>query len=116
MELRILPIVREKDGLAKSSRNVYLSPAERKAALVLSQSLAHGKEYFLGGERDSRKIIEKVKEEIKKEPLADIDYIEMYELPGLRPVSSPLKGRNLLALAVRFGTTRLIDNIILEAQ
>lgn len=116
VELRILPIVREKDGLAKSSRNVYLSPAERKAALVLSQSLAHGKEYFLGGERDSRKIIEKVKEEIKKEPLADIDYIEMYELPGLRPVSSPLKGRNLLALAVRFGTTRLIDNIILEAQ
>ena len=60
--------------------------------------------------------IKRAKEEIKEEPLADIDYIEMYELPGLRPVSSPLTGRNLLALAVRFGTTRLIDNIILEAQ
>lgn len=116
VELRILPIVREEDGLAKSSRNIYLSDAERKAALVLSKSLIHAKELVLQGENRGDILIQKVREDIEAEPLADIDYIEIYGLPGLVPVTSPLTGRNLLALAVRFGTTRLIDNIVLEVK
>ena len=88
VELRILPIVREEDGLAKSSRNIYLSDAERKAALVLSKSLIHAKELVLQGENRGDILIQKVREDIEAEPLADIDYIEIYGLPDLFP--SPL--------------------------
>ncbi len=114
VNLRIMPIVREADGLAKSSRNVYLSPEERKAALILSKSLKHAKELFLQGERNSAKIVDAVTQMIKSEPLSDIDYVEMYKLPGLLPVDEVISGKVLLALAVKFGTTRLIDNVILE--
>lgn len=115
VELRIMPIVREPDGLAKSSRNVYLSPEERKASLVLSRSLAHAKERFDRGETDPAQLIRQTKEEIEAEPLAVIDYVEIHGLPGLFPVDNPITGRALLAVAVYFGKTRLIDNIILEA-
>lgn len=114
VNLRIMPIVREADGLAKSSRNVYLSPEERKAALILSKSLKHAQDLFLQGERNSVKIVDAVTQMIKSEPLSDIDYVEMYKLPGLLPVDEVISGKVLLALAVKFGTTRLIDNVILE--
>ena len=114
VNLRIMPIVRESDGLAKSSRNVYLSPEERKAALILSKSLKHAEDLFLQGERNSAKIVDAVTQMIKSEPLSDIDYVEMYKLPGLLPVDEVISGKVLLALAVKFGTTRLIDNVILE--
>lgn len=114
INLRIMPIVREADGIAKSSRNVYLSPEERKAALILSKSLKHAQDLFLHGERNSAKIVDAVTQMIKSEPLSDIDYVEMYKLPGLLPIDEVISGKVLLALAVKFGTTRLIDNVILE--
>ncbi len=114
VELRIMPIVREADGLAKSSRNTYLSPEERKSALILSKSLRLAKEAFTNGQRDVEAILNLVKDTIQSEKISQIDYVEMYKLPGLKPVGNKIEGRVLLALAVKFGTTRLIDNVILE--
>lgn len=114
LELRIMPIVREADGLAKSSRNTYLSPEERKSALILSKSLKLAKEAFNNGQRDVEAILNLVKDTIQSEKTSQIDYVEMYKLPGLKPVGNKIEGRVLLALAVKFGTTRLIDNVILE--
>ena len=114
VQLRIMPIVREADGLAKSSRNTYLSPEERKSALILSKSLKLAKEAFTNGQRDVEAILNLVKDTIQTEKTSQIDYVEMYKLPGLKPVGNKIEGRVLLALAVKFGTTRLIDNVILE--
>lgn len=114
VELRIMPIVREADGLAKSSRNTYLSPEERKSALILSKSLKLAKEAFTNGQRDVEAILNLVKDTIQTEKTSQIDYVEMYKLPGLKPVGNKIEGIVLLALAVKFGTTRLIDNVILE--
>lgn len=114
IELRIMPIVREADGLAKSSRNTYLSPEERKSALILSKSLKLAKEAFTNGQRDVEAILNLVKDTIQIEKTSQIDYVEMYKLPGLKLVGNKIEGRVLLALAVKFGTTRLIDNVILE--
>lgn len=116
LELRVMPIIREKDGLAKSSRNTYLNESERIAALVLSRSLTAAKEMYAAGERDAEKIIAAVTEGIKAEPMSNIDYVEIYALPELKPIANPLKGSNLLAVAVKFGTTRLIDNVVLEEE
>ena len=116
LELRVMPIIREKDGLAKSSRNTYLNESERIAALVLSRSLKAAKEMYAAGERDAEKIIASVTERIKAEPMSNIDYVEIYALPELKPIANPLKGSNLLAVAVKFGTTRLIDNVVLEEE
>ena len=106
VELRIMPIVREADGLAKSSRNTYLSPEERKSALILSKSLKLAKEAFTNGQRDVEAILNLVKDTIQTEKTSQIDYVEMYKLPGLKPVGNKIEGRVLLALAVKFGTTR----------
>lgn len=114
VQLRIMPIVREADGLAKSSRNTYLSPEERKSALILSKSLKLAKEAFNNGQRDVEAILNLVKDTIQSEKTSQIDYVEMYKLPGLKPVGNKIEGKVLLALAVKFGTTRLIDNVILE--
>lgn len=114
--LRLMPIVREKDSLAKSSRNVYLSPEEHKAALVLSRSLRHAKEAYGKGERSKKALVDLVMKEIKEEPMSDIDYVEMYGMPGLFEVEETLHTPVLLAVAVRFGTTRLIDNVILGVE
>lgn len=114
LELRIMPIVREADGLAKSSRNTYLSAEEHQAALVLSRSLKAAQESFNNGERSVQAITEMVTGMIKAEPMSNIDYVEIYRLPELQATGETLIGRNLLAVAVKFGTTRLIDNIILE--
>ncbi len=116
LQLRIMPIVREADGLAKSSRNTYLSASEHEAALVLSRSLKKAQERFAAGERDAAVLTEAVRTEIAAEPMSDIDYVEIYRLPELQPVDGPLTGSNLLAVAVKFGTTRLIDNVILEEK
>lgn len=117
VKLRIMPIVREADGLAKSSRNTYLSKSERAAAVILNSSLETASMLFKAGERSSQKLVEGVKKLIGDEPMAQIDYVEIYALPGLTPVPEVLsKGQYLLALAVKFGTTRLIDNVILEVE
>lgn len=109
------PIVREADGLALSSRNVYLSPEERKQALVLSRALRQAQSMVGLGERNVetlRTVIEKV---IQESSLASIDYIEIRSYPGLMPLEE-LHGDCIVALAVRFGSTRLIDNIMLVAS
>jgi pantoate--beta-alanine ligase len=107
------PIIREEDGLAKSSRNTYLSAEERKAALCLSRSLKLGKELIDGGEKDAIKVVSAIKAEIEKEPLARIDYVEMVDLNSLEAVSE-VKTPILTAMAVYIGKTRLIDNFIIE--
>ena len=116
LQLRVMPIIREPDGLAKSSRNTYLSQEEHTAALVLSRSLKAAKAMYEAGERDAAKITAAVTADIEKEPMSNIDYVEIYALPGLEPVSNPMVGSNLLAVAVKFGTTRLIDNVVLEEK
>ena len=114
LEIRVMPIVREADGLAKSSRNVYLDKAERSAAVILSKALAKAKAAFEAGERDSAKLIALVTEMIQTEPLSNIDYVEMYQLPDLTPAEKTITTDHLLAVAVKFGTTRLIDNVVLQ--
>ena len=107
------PIIREEDGLAKSSRNTYLSADERKAALCLSRSLKLGKEMIDNGEKDAKKVVAAIKAEIEKEPLAKIDYVEMVDLNKLETLDE-VKAPLLTAMAVYIGKTRLIDNFIIE--
>ena len=113
MDIEIVgcPIVREGDGLAKSSRNTYLSSEERKAALVLSKAVFAGKEMMEQGERDAAEIVSHMKSIIEAEPLAKIDYVEMVDADSIKPISVA-QGRLLTAMAVYIGTTRLIDNFI----
>jgi len=113
VQMHIEPIVREKDGLAMSSRNVYLNPEERKQAVCLSKALFAAKSRFSGGERDAAILIETVQEEISRHSLARTDYIELVDYQKLMPVHT-VTSRAVLACAVFFGKTRLIDNIILE--
>ena len=107
------PIVREQDGLAMSSRNTYLSAEERKQALILHQSLAFAQELVGTGERNAVKLIGEITTLIQTSPLADIEYVAVADVNTLKAVES-IQGKVLLALAVRFGKTRLIDNIVLE--
>lgn len=107
------PIVREEDGLAKSSRNTYLNQEERKAALVLSRSLGIGRELVQSGERDAGVVIDAIRAEIAKEPLARLDYAEAVDWNTLNPVES-IDGEVLVAIAVYIGKTRLIDNFIIQ--
>lgn len=109
------PIIREEDGLAKSSRNTYLSPEERQAALVLSRSIFLGKELVEKGERDCTKIIAAMTAEIEKEPLAKIDYVKIVDLGTMQQVKK-IEGGILAAIAVYIGKTRLIDNFMYEQQ
>ncbi len=105
------PIIREEDGLAKSSRNTYLSEEERKAAVVLHKALVKGEELVRSGEKDSKKIIALISEEIEKEPLAKIDYVELVDWNELQPCDC-VPDQVLVAIAVFIGKTRLIDNFI----
>lgn len=107
------PIIREEDGLAKSSRNTYLSPEERKAALVLSRSIFLGKKMVEQGEKDCKKIKEAMIAEIEKEPLAKIDYVKIVDLSTMQQVETTEHGV-LAAIAVYIGKTRLIDNFMTE--
>ncbi len=106
------PIVREADGLAKSSRNTYLSDDERNAAVVLSRSLKIGKELIDNGEKSAEKVIFAIKNEINKEELAKIDYVEIVDMNRLQSVDN-IDGPILVAIAVYIGKTRLIDNFII---
>ena len=110
VEVVTCPLVREADGLALSSRNAYLSPEERKAALVLSTSLRGAERAIAAGERDAAEIIAGIRSMIGAEPLARIDYVEAVDSLNLEPVAE-IRGDVLIALAVYFGTTRLIDNL-----
>lgn len=107
------PIIREADGLAKSSRNTYLSAEERKSAVILSKALQQGKELVLNGEKNAQVVIDKITEVIKSEPLAKIDYVQVVSFPQVQPVEV-IDGDILTAVAVYIGTTRLIDNFIIE--
>jgi pantoate--beta-alanine ligase len=113
LEIIVAPIVRESDGLAMSSRNVYLSDEQRRAGLVLSRSLGQARELIAAGERDAVKLRQVMVDLIKSEPLANIDYVEIVNGESLKP-QEELAGRILIALAVRFGGTRLIDNAVVE--
>lgn len=114
IEIVPCPIVREADGLAMSSRNTYLSETERKEALVLSQALKQAKESVKKGETDIEKLKNGIREIISSSKIADIEYVEAYTFPDLAKCSNKLNEQTLFALAVRFGTTRLIDNIIVN--
>ena len=105
------PIIREEDGLAKSSRNTYLSADERQAALVLSRSLKIGKQLVDAGEKSAKVVKDAITAEINKEPLAKIDYVDVVDFDTITPIDE-LKGTTLVAIAVYIGNTRLIDNFI----
>ena len=109
------PIVREEDGLAKSSRNTYLSADERKAALILSRSIFLGKKMVENGEHDCAAIIEAMTKEISSEPLAKIDYVKIVDLNTMQQVER-VEGGILAAIAVFIGKTRLIDNFMLDER
>ena len=111
-EVVMVPIVREESGLARSSRNQYLSAEEKEAALVLSRSLKKGKAAFDGGEKDVETLKKIVRDEIETEPTAVIDYVDIYSFPELLPIAK-IEAPALLAIAVKIGKTRLIDNMIL---
>ena len=114
MDIEIVgcPIIREEDGLAKSSRNTYLSSEERKAALILSKTVALGKE-LAKTEKDANKVVEAMKKNIETEPLAKIDYVEAVDAISMAPVEK-LEGTCMLAMAVYIGKTRLIDNTLIN--
>lgn len=107
------PIIREKDGLAMSSRNTYLMEEERKAALVLSRSLQLGKKILAEGEKDAAVLVKVMKEYIEKEPLARIDYLKAVDAVSLQQVEK-IEKSVLVAMAVFIGKTRLIDNFIFD--
>lgn len=118
VEIISCPIVREKGGLALSSRNVYLNPLERKQALSLNYSLQKAEEYFHSGAADSRNteiLIETIKNIIQNQELAVIDYVQILDAENLEDIKYISPGRNALAaVAVKFGKTRLIDNRVLS--
>lgn len=109
------PIIREEDGLAKSSRNTYLSEEERKAAVILNQSLKVGKEMIEKGEKDAAKVKEAIVKNLTTEPLAKIDYVEVVDFHTIEPITT-IKGSVLTAIAVYIGKTRLIDNFIVNTE
>lgn len=113
VEIKVLPTVREADGLAMSSRNKYLKPTERQEALCLYKALDEAKALVVAGESKSEKIIEKMKEIVARAPSAKIDYIVVADPENLEDIET-FKGRTLVALAVWIGKTRLIDNMLIS--
>lgn len=106
------PIIREEDGLAKSSRNTYLSEEERKQAVILNQSLNAAMEAIHGGETDAKTVKEIIVQTLNSCPLAKIDYVEVVSFDTIQPIEK-VEGAVLIAIAVYIGTTRLIDNRII---
>lgn len=107
------PIVREEDGLAKSSRNAYLSEEERVAALCLSRAIFAAQEAIENGERNASTISKLVADTIEAEPMSRIDYVEVVDLANMQPVET-LGEAGLVAIAVYIGSTRLIDNYLFD--
>ena len=112
VQIAVGPIVRESDGLAMSSRNAYLDPQQRKAASVLHRVLMRVQHLADRGERDASKLIEAARAVVGEEPLARLDYVEAVDPESLEPVGDVRQGA-LVAIAAYFGSTRLIDNIVL---
>lgn len=106
------PIIREEDGLAKSSRNTYLNEEERKQAVILSQALKEGQELIRQGERNAETVKKAIREKIETMPLANIDYVEIVNFKTFENITE-LQGEFLTAVAVYIGKTRLIDNFIM---
>ena len=115
VKIKVIPTVREIDGLAMSSRNAYLSPLERKEALVLYLALRLAKKLIKQGNKNSADIIRKMKQMIEKNKAAKVQYIALVDLSGLNP-KNIIKGNILIALAVWVGKTRLIDNTIIRVK
>jgi pantoate--beta-alanine ligase len=113
VEIAVYPIVREPDGLAMSSRNAYLSPQERKSALILHRALSEVKSRFDQGERNAANLIKTGKQLIAQEPAVRLDYFEIVDPATLDPIGELTKSV-LVAVAAFVGNTRLIDNILLE--
>lgn len=111
LEIVGCPIVREADGLAKSSRNTYLNEEERKAAVILHRALFEGERLLQAGEKSAEKIVAAIRNTIEGEALARIDYVEVVDWDTLKPVDQ-IQGEVLAAVAVYIGKTRLIDNFI----
>lgn len=110
-----MPIIREEDGLAMSSRNAYLSPVERRSALCLSRAIRQVRELFAGGEHSAPTLLAAARELILAEPAALIDYLDLRDSASLAPVDL-VSDTTLFALAVKIGTTRLIDNTVLGEE
>ena len=113
LEIVALPTVREPDGLAMSSRNTYLKPEQRKAALVLHQALTLTQELYARGETDAERLRQEMRCLIQKQPLASIDYVSVAHAQTLDELDR-VKPPALVSLAVKIGSTRLIDNVVLE--
>lgn len=111
LEIVGCPIIREEDGLAKSSRNTYLSEEERKAAVILHKGLVKGEKMVSAGEKDVKKVLDAITEIIESEPLARIDYVEAVDFDNIETIDT-IEGSVLVAVAVYIGKTRLIDNFI----
>lgn len=106
------PIVREADGLAKSSRNTYLSQEERAQAVILNQSLEEAMKAIESGEKDAAKVKQIITDKLNTCPLAKIDYVEVVSFDNIQPIEK-IEGAVLIAIAVYIGSTRLIDNRIM---
>lgn len=111
--IKVMPIIRECDGLAMSSRNIYLSQAKRKEALVLYNSLKLAKQLIDQGQKNASKITQAIKSLIRRMKSAKIDYVSIVDAENLMP-KKKIKGKVLIALAVFIGKTRLIDNLVLD--
>ena len=110
------PIIREEDGLAKSSRNTYLSAEERVAALCLSRAVFAGQKMVEDGERDAARVLDAMKAIIEAEPLAKIDYVKMVDFENIVQIQKIADEPILCAMAVYIGKTRLIDNFIFDPK
>ena len=113
VKIKVMPIVREKSGLALSSRNSYLNPKEREDARVLYQSLKTAKKLVKSGQKDAKIVKSKIKSLLLSKPAAKIDYIAVVDAENLHPVKK-VKKNTLIALAITIGKTRLIDNLIIK--
>ena len=115
VEIVVGPTVREPDGLAMSSRNVYLTPEERRAAVALSRALGAAQARYAAGERDAEALRHAMRAVLAAEPLARVEYISAADPLTLRELEGSIEAGALLSLAVRFGKTRLIDNLIMAS-
>ena len=114
-EIVVCPIVREHDGLAMSSRNAYLNPTERRAATILFRALDAARNSISRGERDALRLTAGMRDILRTEPLAELEYVELVDADMLERASL-LRGECLALLAVRIGSVRLIDNLLIEER